>query len=329
VRFDCAQWESAGDDQFRCTGDTACCECSAAGSVGAGWRDGSFHSGCAGTDATGVRQYEFAGATGAEQSVRRGRRTIMKNYRSWSICLVVPLLLGAVSVTARAGWLDTLKQDVAGSNAAPVGVTSLTQGEMYDGLKQALSKGVQQAVANLGHDGGYLNNLEVKIPMPDSLKRVQQAAHAVGQDKVVDDFIATMNHAAEQAVPQAAAIFGDAITKMNVDDAKAILTGPDDAATQYFRKTSEGQLTEKMLPIVKQATAKTGVTAAYKQLMQYGGSFTQFMGQKNSVDLDGYVTGKALDGLFKMVAAEEKNIRENPVARSTDLLKKVFGAKIQ
>jgi hypothetical protein len=88
-------------------------------------------------------------------------------------------------------------------------------------------------------------------------------------------------------------------------------------------------LTEKMLPIVKQATAKTGVTAAYKQLMQYGGSFTQFMGQKNSVDLDGYVTGKALDGLFKMVAAEEKNIRQNPVARSTDLLKKVFGAKIQ
>jgi len=253
----------------------------------------------------------------------------MKNYRSHFIYLFISLSLMALSVTARAGWLDTLKQDVTGSNAAPVGVTSLTQGEMYDGLKQALSKGVQQAVANLGHDGGYLNNLDVKIPMPDSLKRVQQAAHAVGQDKVVDDFIATMNHAAEQAVPEAAGIFGDAITKMNVDDAKAILTGPDDAATQYFRKTSNAQLTEKMLPIVKQATAKTGVTAAYKQLMQYGGSFTQFMGQKNSVDLDGYVTGKALDGLFKMVAAEEKNIRQNPVARSTDLLKKVFGAKIQ
>jgi septal ring-binding cell division protein DamX len=200
---------------------------------------------------------------------------------------------------------------------------------MYDGLTQALSKGVQQAVANLGHEGGYLNNLDVKIPVPDSLKRVQQAAHVVGQDKVVDEFIATMNHAAEQAVPEAAAIFGDAITKMNVDDAKAILAGPDDAATQYFRKTSETQLTEKMLPIVKQATEKTGVTAAYKQLMQHGSSISQFMGQSNSVDLDGYVTSKALDGLFKMVAAEEKNIRQNPVARSTDLLKKVFGAKLQ
>jgi hypothetical protein len=223
----------------------------------------------------------------------------------------------------------SLKKDITGSNAAPAGVASLTQGEMYDGLKQALSKGVQQAVANLGHEGGYLNNLDVKIPVPDSLKRVQQAAHVVGQDKVVDEFIATMNHAAEQAVPEAAAIFGDAITKMNVDDAKAILAGPDDAATQYFRKTSETQLTEKMLPIVKQATEKTGVTAAYKQLMQHGSSISQFMGQSNSVDLDGYVTSKALDGLFKMVAAEEKNIRQNPVARSTDLLKKVFGAKLQ
>ena len=252
----------------------------------------------------------------------------MKNHRSYSIWLLIPLLLGLLSVTARAGWLDFLNKDTSGSNAAPAGVTSLTQGEMYDGLKQALSKGVQQAVANLGHDGGYLNNLDVKIPMPDSLKRVQQAAQMVGQDKVVDDFIATMNHAAEQAVPEAAAIFGDAIAKMNVDDAKAILAGPDDAATQYFRKTSEGQLTEKMLPIVKQATEKTGVTAAYKQLMKHGSSITQFMGQSNSVDLDGYVTGKALDGLFKMVAAEEKNIRQNPVARSTDLLKKVFGAKI-
>ena len=253
----------------------------------------------------------------------------MKNYRSWSICLFAPLLLGLLSVTAEAGWLDTLKKDITGSNAAPAGVTSLTQGEMYDGLKQALSKGVQQAVANLGHDGGYLNNLDVKIPVPDSLKRVQQAAHAVGQDKVVDEFIATMNHAAEQAVPEAAAIFGDAITKMNVDDAKAILAGPDDAATQYFRKTSAAQLTEKMLPIVKQATEKTGVTAAYKQLMKHGGSINQFMGQNNAVDLDGYVTSKALDGLFKMVAAEEKNIRQNPVARDTDLLKKVFGAKMQ
>jgi len=253
----------------------------------------------------------------------------MKNYRSWSIYLFTPLLLGLLSVTAEAGWMDFLNKSTSGSNAAPASVTSLTQGEMYDGLKQALSKGVQQAVGALGHEGGYLNNLDVKIPMPDSLKRVQQAAHMVGQDKVVDEFIATMNHAAEQAVPEAAAIFGDAITKMNVDDAKAILAGPDDAATQYFRKTSAAQLTEKMLPIVKQATEKAGVTAAYKQLMKHGGSINQFMGQNNAVDLDGYVTSKALDGLFKMVAAEEKNIRQNPVARDTDLLKKVFGAKMQ
>jgi len=255
----------------------------------------------------------------------------MKKQLSHSLVVFISSLLALVPATTHAGWFDTLKQDVTGaSNATPDSVTSLTQGEMYDGLKQALSKGVQQAIANLGHDGGFLNNLDVKIPIPQSLEHVQQAAHAVGQDKVVDDFIATMNHAAEQAVPEGASIFADAISKMNVDDAKAILAGPDDAATQYFRKNSESQLTQKMLPIVQQATEKTGVTAAYKQLMKHGGgTLNQFLGQQSAPDLDGYVTGKALDGLFKMVAAEEKNIRQNPVARSTDLLKKVFGTKLQ
>ena len=262
----------------------------------------------------------------------------MKKHCFHSIGLVIPFLFGLWPVAADAGWLDFMNKDVhvsnsapasvMSSNAAPASLVSVTQGEMYDGLKQALSKGVEQAVANLGHDGGYLNNLDVNIPMPNSLKRVQEAAHMVGQDKVADEFIATMNHAAEQAVPQAATIFGNAIASMSVDDAKSIVAGPDDAATQYFRKTSETQLTEKMLPIVKEATEKTGVTAAYKQLMQHGGSVTQLMGQSNSFDLDGYVTSKALDGLFKMVAAEEKNIRKNPVARSTDLLKKVFGTKL-
>jgi hypothetical protein len=142
---------------------------------------------------------------------------------------------------------------------------------------------------------------------------------------MADEFVATMNHAAEQAVPIAAHVFAGAITNMTVDDAKAILTGPNDSATQYFRKTSGTQLHEQFLPIVKEATAKTGVTASYKNLMAQAGPMSSFLG-KDAGDLDGYVTTKALDGLFKMVAAEEAKIRENPMARTSDLLKKVFGS---
>jgi hypothetical protein len=252
----------------------------------------------------------------------------MKTCRSGSVGLIVLLALVLLLPAARGGWQDWVNPKPQGTSTTSTALASLSQNEMIDGLKEALSKGVQKAVANLGRDDGFLKNLDVKIPMPDSLKRVEQGLRMAGQDKLADDFIATMNHAAEKAVPEAAAIFGDAISKMSLDDAEAILKGPDDAATQYFRKTSEAQLTEKMLPIVKQATEKTGVTASYKKLMQQAGPITQFMGQ-SSPDLDRYVTGKALDGLFKMVAAEEKSIRQNPVARSTDLLKKVFGTKLQ
>ena len=255
----------------------------------------------------------------------------MKAYRSRSVLLIVSATLVLLLPAARGGWQDWLNPKPSGTSTtstASTSLASLTQNEMIGGLKEALSKGVQKAVADLGRDDGFLKNLDVKIPMPDSLKRVEKGLRMAGQDKLADEFIATMNHAAEKAVPEAAAIFGDAITKMSLDDAEAILKGPDDAATQYFRKTGEAQLTEKMMPIVKQATEKTGVTASYKQLMQQAGPITQFMGQ-GAPDLDRYVTGKALDGLFKMVAAEEKSIRQNPVARSTDLLKKVFGTKLQ
>ena len=134
-----------------------------------------------------------------------------------------------------------------------------------------------------------------------------------------------MNHAAEQAVPQAAAIFCEAIENMSVEDAQGILTGPDDAATQYFRTHTEAALTAKMRPIVEDATARSGVTSAYKNMTARAGGMTSLL-SGDAADLDGYVTDQTLDGLFLMIAAEEKKIRENPLARSTDLLKKVFGA---
>jgi hypothetical protein len=230
-------------------------------------------------------------------------------------------------LSVNASWLDILnpKSSTGTTAVAAAPLAALSQTEVANGLKQALSKGVNHAITSLGKEGGFLDNAAVKIPMPPQLHQVESALRAVGQGKMADEFVATMNHAAEQAVPVAAHVFAGAITNMTVDDAKAILTGPDDAATQYFRKTSDKQLYEQFLPIVKEATAKAGVTASYKNLLQQAGPAASFLG-KDAGDLDGYVTKKSLDGLFKMVAVEEKQIRENPAARTTDLLKKVFGS---
>ena len=242
-------------------------------------------------------------------------------------------LVIAVSIgSARAGWLDALGLTKTSTNApATAALSSLSQDQMVGGLKDALANGLQHAIANLGHDGGFLTNLDVKIPLPEKLQSVEKTLRALKQDKLADDFVATMNHAAEAAVPEAAGVFADAVKQMSIDDAKAILTGPDDAATQFFRRTTETNLYARFLPIVQAATAKTGVTSAFKNMMvkvgggAFGGLANSYLGA-DALDVDAYVTNKALDGLFKMVAAEEKNIRQNPVARTTDLLQKVFGA---
>jgi hypothetical protein len=247
--------------------------------------------------------------------------------------LVSLLVLNA----GRSGVLDFLGLGSQGNTTAtmPAAVSALSQDQVVEGLKEALSKGVQQAVSRLGHDGGFLTNLNVKIPMPEKLRTVEKTLRAVHQDKLADEFVDTMNHAAEQAVPEAAGVFGDAIKMMSLADAKAILTGTNNAATQYFRAATETNLFEKFLPIVKKATDQTGVTSAYKRVMEKAGSggsfgalgsFGQSLLGPEAIDVDGYVTNKALDGLFKMVADEEQRIRENPVARTSDLLQKVFGA---
>jgi hypothetical protein len=238
-------------------------------------------------------------------------------------------------------------QVVAATNAVPdkpqgaVGQTQttmsgLSQDQMVQGLKDALAKGLQEAIANLGHDGGFLTNLNVKIPMPEKMQTVEKALRAMKQDKLADDFVTTMNHAAEQAVPEAGSVFADALKQMTIEDAKTILSGTNDAATQYFQNTTQTNLYAKFYPIVQKATEQTGVTAAYKNLMakanvgQGLGSFGSALGGtllgKDSMDIDAYVTNKALDGLFKMVAEEEQRIRQNPVARTTAVLQKVFGA---
>ncbi len=209
--------------------------------------------------------------------------------------------------------------------APALSLANLSSDQITQGLKEALGKGLKQAVASLGHPGGFLTNVNVKIPMPDKLQTVEKTLRAVGQGQIADQVVTTMNQAAEQAVPVAADVFVNSLKNMSVDDAKAILNGPPDAATQYFRKNTQAELTAKFSPIVQDAMSKTGATAAYEQLMGSAKAATPFFSSP-SFDLNAYVTSKALDGLFKMVADEEKNIRANPVARSTDLLKSVFGA---
>ena len=250
--------------------------------------------------------------------------------------LTTVLVLLALAGTTHAGLLDSLglgKKATNDTAAMPATLTSaLSQDQMVQGLKEALGQGVQQAVSRLGHDGGFLTNLNVKIPMPERLHAVEKTLRTLRQDKLADEFVTTMNHAAEQAVPAAAQVFGDSLKAMSIEDAKAILTGTNNAATQYFRRTTGTNLFERFLPIVKLATDQTGVTSAYKRVMDKAnagsafGSFGRSVLGSESVDVDAYVTNKALDGLFFMVAAEEKRIRDTPLARTSDLLQQVFGA---
>ncbi|MFM8470240.1 MAG: DUF4197 domain-containing protein [Limisphaerales bacterium] len=249
------------------------------------------------------------------------------------------LLVTVLHITAHAQFnlLDELKKKTATTNALP-SLGALTEDQTAKALKEALAKGAERAVQQLGTNGGFLTNLNVKIPLPASLQKVEQTLRTLKQSALADEFVTTMNRAAEQAVPAAAAVFGDAIRQMTVADAKAILTGPNDAATQYFRRTSTNALHAQFLPIVKRATDAAGVTSAYKAMLAkavpaaglaqtFGGAFGKNLGlDAATLDVDAYVTGKAMDGLFKVVAEEERRIRENPAARTTDLLKQVFGA---
>ena len=201
----------------------------------------------------------------------------------------------------------------------------VTNSEITGGLKEALTNGVTTAVKILGRDNGYLDNERVRIPLPGSLQKLEKGLRLAGQGKAVDDFIASMNHAAEKAVPVAIDVFVDSIKKMTFDDARKILfSGQDDSATQFFRKTSEETLRKKFRPIVEEFTAKVGVTQSYKNMIGKAGFAAQFLG-RDATDLDGYVTQKALDGLFMLVADEEKKIRRDPIGRTTSLLRKVFG----
>ncbi|BCR25728.1 DUF4197 domain-containing protein [Aquipseudomonas alcaligenes] len=210
------------------------------------------------------------------------------------------------------------------AGAFALSLSDLTQSDASGGLKDALTQGAQIAVKQLGKPGGFSDNDEVRIELPGKLGKAAQTMKMMGMGEQVEELEASMNKAAEAAVPQAQAILVDAVKKMTVSDAKAILAGGEDSATQYLNKSSREQIRAKFLPIVKQATDKVGVAQQYNSFA--GQAAALGVVDAKSANVENYVTEKALDGLFKMIAEQEASIRQNPAGAATSLAKKVFGA---
>ncbi|XQE66187.1 DUF4197 domain-containing protein [Pseudomonas sp. P3C3] len=210
------------------------------------------------------------------------------------------------------------------ASAFALSLSDLTQSDASGGLKDALTQGAQIAVKQLGKPGGFSDNDEVRIELPGKLGKAAQTMKMMGMGEQVEELEASMNKAAEAAVPQAQAILVDAVKKMTVSDAKAILAGGEDSATQYLNKSSREQIRAKFLPIVKQATDKVGVAQQYNSFA--GQAAALGVVDAKSANVENYVTEKALDGLFKMIAEQEASIRQNPAGAATSLAKKVFGA---
>lgn len=227
------------------------------------------------------------------------------------------------SALAQVPTLDDIVKG-AGTLPKPSGTTG-TSNLATDtaGIKEALAVGTERAVRSLGRENGYFGNAAVKILMPSSLQKVAEVAKMAGYQKQVDEFILSMNRAAEAAAPLAAKYFGDAIRAMTLEDVRGILAGGNTAATDFFRRKTSDKLYAAFKPVVSQKVGEVGATRAYKDMMGRYQSVPLMGGQ--SLDLDDYVTKKSLDGLFFVVGQEEKKIRTNPAARTTDLLKTVFG----
>jgi hypothetical protein len=211
----------------------------------------------------------------------------------------------------------------AASGAYAAGPAALTNTDAVQGLKQALVDGSAAAVAKLGVSNGFLGNAKVKIPLPPALQKIERALRFTGMNKQAEELVVSMNRAAEAAVPEAKTLLVDAVKKMSVQDAKGILTGGDTAATDYFRRATQSQLTQRFLPIVKKATARVGLAEQYNSLAGQGVQLGLI--KKDQANIETYVTQKALDGLYLMIAEQEKSFRQNPAGAASDIVRKVFG----
>mgnify|MGYP001096069559 CR=1 FL=1 len=232
------------------------------------------------------------------------------------IIVFVFIILGCTSAQ--------INQALSEANKMMTGEKPLTTAEVGDGLKEALIKGISNGSDIVSQLDGYFKNPEIKIPFPPDVKKVEDRLRQLGLGSEVDKFVMTLNRGAEEAAKEAKPVFISAIKQMTIEDAWGILKGEQDAATQYLQRTTTAQLKEKFAPIVQGALNKVNATKYYTDLVTAYNNIP--LVQKVNPDLNEYATDMAIRGLFTMIAKEEKNIRQDPVARTTDLLKRVFGS---
>jgi Protein of unknown function (DUF4197) len=236
----------------------------------------------------------------------------MMKIRAFIVCMMVIL----IAVPASAQFDKIFKGLGIGQTAG------LSDEKIGSGLKEALKVGTENAVGLTGKTDGYFLNQAIKILMPEKLRTVEKGLRAVGYGSQVDEFVLSMNRAAEQAAPAAKQIFWDAIGALTFEDVRKIWSGNETAATDYFKGKTTDRLTAAFRPVVDKAMNEVGVTRQYKELV---GKYESIpFVKKETFDIDGYVVTKALDGLFHVVGEEERKIRTNPQAQVTDLLKEVF-----
>jgi hypothetical protein len=239
--------------------------------------------------------------------------------RAFLLALLTLLVL-LPATEGRAGLFDDLMRGLGMTEEE----AALTEETIVSGLREALTVATENAVRQVSRTDGYFDNLDIRILFPERIRKVADMLSAVGYDEQVDAFVLSMNRAAEGAAPEAANIFVDAIGRMSIMDARRILDGGDTAATDYFRKATSERLYQAFRPAVSDSMNTVGVTRWYKELIERYNAIP-FM-ETEGLDLDHYVTQEALDGLFFMLAEEERRIRTDPAARVTELLRKVFGS---
>jgi len=241
----------------------------------------------------------------------------MKKVILFTVLLLSIQQLGSCQV------IKLKKPTIPGSGSTNNNASNISNTEMVSALRDALSQGINNGADKVSKTDGYFKNTAIKILMPDDVKNVESKLRQLGMGSMVDKAILSMNRAAEQAAKESKPIFINAIKNMTITDAVSILKGSDNAATTYLRNNTSVQLTEKFTPIIDKALENTQATKYWSDVFT---NYNKIPGvQKINPDLSKYVTQRALDGLFKMIADEELAIRKDPVARTTDILKKVFG----
>lgn len=272
---------------------------------------------------------------GEQQFKRAGGRWMSRIVATGILSLVVsaPLSVDAQSTSEVLQGIanQVIQQQVGTTTNTTTGSligAGLSDADIGSGLREALSRGTRVAVTQLGHTDGFWGNQRFRIPLPRPVEKASTVLQAAGYGPQIDALHLQMNRAAEQAVPLAADVFAQAAQQLTLADVRNILNGPQDAATQFFRRTTYDTLATRFQPIVTSMTGRIGVVQQYNNLLGQAGPMAALMGvDSSSADLNAFVTRKALDGLFLRVGDEERNIRSNPAGTGSALLQRVFGTR--